>query len=126
MSLSRKFKRRSQLEQRVFEVQVKNKAIQIAKQAVYGADKRMKDWEIQSCIDSATVYIGALSAIAVDENWSKLAPKATRIEVFAKLLKEVLDSTAEISTYDGLTDKQKKTAGLIAKTMGLPWRLGNG
>lgn len=35
MSLSRKFKRRSQLEERVFDARVKNQAIKIAKQAVY-------------------------------------------------------------------------------------------
>lgn len=95
-------------------------------QAVYSADKRMKDWEKQSCIDSAMVFVGALAAIAVDENWSKLAPKATRIKVFAEVLKEALESTNEVTSYDGLTDKQKKTAEIIAKTLGLPWRLGDG
>lgn len=88
MSLSRKFKRRSQLEERVFDARVKNQAIKIAKQAVYSADKRMKDWEKQSCIDSAMVFVGALAAIAVDENWSKLAPKATRIKVLPRYLKK--------------------------------------
>ena len=126
MSLSRKFRRRTELEQRIFDEQVKNKAISLAKQAVYSADKRMQDWEKQSCIDSAMVYVGALAAIAVDENWSKLAPKATRIKVFAGLLKEALESTNEITTFDGLTAKQKKTAKLIATTLGLPWRLGDG
>lgn len=126
MSLSRKFKRRSKLEERVFDARVKNQAIKIAKQAVYSADKRMKDWEKQSCIDSAMVFVGALAAIAVDENWSKLAPKATRIEVFAEVLKEALESTNEVTSYDGLTDKQKKTAEIIAKALGLPWRLGDG
>lgn len=126
MSLSRKFKRRSQLKERVFDARVKNQAIKIAKQAVYSADKRMKDWEKQSCIDSAMVFVGALAAIAVDENWSRLAPKATRIEVFAEVLKEALESTNEVTSYDGLTDKQKKTAEIIAKTLGLPWRLGDG
>lgn len=126
MSLSRKFKRRSQLEERVFDALVKNQAIKIAKQAVYSADKRMKDWEKQSCIDSAMVFVGALAAIAVDENWSKLAPKATRIKVFAEVLKEALESTNEITAFNELTDKQKKTAEIIAKTLGLPWRLGDG
>ena len=125
MSLSRKFKRRSQLEERVFDARVKNQAIKIAKQAVYSADKRMKDWEKQSCIDSAMVFVGALAAIAIDENWSRLAPKATRIKVFAEVLKEALESTNEVTSYDGLTDKQKKTAEIIAKTLGLPWRLGD-
>ena len=105
MSLSRKFKRRSQLEERVFDARVKNQAIKIAKQAVYSADKRMKDWEKQSCIDSAMVFVGALAAIAVDENWSKLAPKATRIKVFAEVLKEALESTNEKTAFNELTDK---------------------
>lgn len=126
MGLSRKFRRRTELEQRIFDEKVKNKAISIAKQAVYSADKRMKDWEKQSCIDSAMVFVGALAAIAVDENWSKLAPKATRIKVFAEVLKEALESTNEITAFNELTDKQKKTAEIIAKTLGLPWRLGDG
>lgn len=126
MSLSRKFRRRSELEQRAFDEQVTSKAISIAKQAVYKADKRMKDWEKQSCIDSSMVFVGALAAIAVDENWSKLAPKATRIKVFAEVLKEALESTNEITAFNELTDKQKKTAEIIAKTLGLPWRLGDG
>ena len=126
MSLSRKFRRRTELEQRVFDEQIKNKAISLAKQAVYSADKRMKDWEKQSCIDSAMVFVGALAAIAVDENWSKLAPKATRIKVFAEVLKEALESTNEKTAFNELTDKQKKTAEIIAKTLGLPWRLGDG
>lgn len=126
MSLSRKFRRRTELEQRAFDLQVTNKAIRIAKQAVHSADKRMKDWEKQSCIDSSMVFVGALAAIAVDENWSKLAPKATRIKVFAEVLKEALESTNEITAFNELTDKQKKTAEIIAKTLGLPWRLGDG
>ena len=126
MGLSRKFRRRTELEQRIFDEKVKNKAISIAKQAEYSADKRMKAWEKQSCIDSAMVFVGALAAIAVDENWSKLAPKATRIKVFAEVLKEALESTNEITAFNELTDKQKKTAEIIAKTLGLPWRLGDG
>ena len=126
MSLSRKFRRRSELEQRMFDLQVTNKAVSLAKQAIYDADKRMKDWEKQSCIDSSMVFVGALAAIAIDENWSRLAPKATRIKVFAEVLKEALESTNEVTSYDGLTDKQKKTAEIIAKTLGLPWRLGDG
>lgn len=72
------------------------------------------------------VFVGALAAIAVDENWSKLAPKATRIKVFAEVLKEALESTNEKTAFNELTDKQKKTAEIIAKTLGLPWRLGDG
>lgn len=126
MSLSRKFKRRSQLEQRIFDEKVKNKPVSLARQAVYNADKRMQDWERQNCIDSAMVFVGALAAIAVDDNWSKLAPKATRIKVFAEVLKEALESTNEKTAFNELTDKQKKTAEIIAKTLGLPWRLGDG
>ena len=115
MSLSRKFRRRTELEQRAFDLQVTNKAIRIAKQAVHSADKRMKDWEKQSCIDSSMVFVGALAAIAVDENWSRLAPKATRIEVFAEVLKEALESTNEVRLMTVLLISRKRRQKLLPR-----------
>ena len=120
MSLSRKFRRNSHLEQRLLENRITAKATNIAKKVMPAVIDRTKQEATQQATDIAILMVGGLSLLLLEKHWAKLAPKATRREVYTKLLND------EIKAMNGasdLTDEQKQAVNQMATAFGIPWRL---
>lgn len=120
MGLSRKLKRRSKLEERVFDARVNREAEKIAKTVMPAVFEKAEQEASQLATDTAILIIGGITALLLEKHWAKLAPKATRREVYAHLLH---DEIVRMNGVKVLSDEQKEAINALAKIFDIPWRL---
>lgn len=91
MSIGRKFRRKSEVEQRKYCEDVKSAAIKLAKVALRGVDEKYQQ-DIKTYNDAAIIVTAAAAAQVLDGHWGGLVKKETRIEKFIELYIKELEN----------------------------------
>ena len=91
MSIGRKFRRKSEVEQLKYREDVKSAAIKLAKVALQGVDEKYQQ-DIKTYNDAAIVVTAAAAANVLVEKWGKMQKKETRIDRFMELYVKELEN----------------------------------
>lgn len=90
-SISRSFKRKSVLQRRQYNDDVRRGAMKIAKIALQGVDEKYQH-DIKTYNDAAIIVTAAAAATVLTENWGALNKKETRVDRFMELYVKALEN----------------------------------
>lgn len=107
-SISRSFKRKSVLQRRQYNDDVRRGAMKIAKVALQGVDEKYQQ-DIKTYNDAAIIVTAATAAQVLDGHWGGLVKKDTRIERFMELF------VKELENFQGERGKAMEKAKKLLK-----------
>lgn len=90
-SISRSFKRKSVLQRRQYNDDVRRGAMKIAQVALQGVDEKYQQ-DIKTYNDAAIIVTAAAAANVLVEHWGKMQKKETRIDRFMELYVKELEN----------------------------------